>query len=168
MRLAIHLSVLAVVMSVALMACSTTTVTETKVVRTFGVQAPTSTENVYANIPATLENRDWRIVSLASTALIKTDKELTMRLQQGRVAGYGGCNQYNGSYKFDNTRFIFASIVASALTCVVTSPQEQTLFKNLQKTRYWHIDRQTEHLQFLDKKQQLLVEYELVSNKAPL
>ena len=168
MREVSRMRVLIAMIVLSLTACSTATVTKKTTVRTFGVQAPTATSNAYADIPVVLEDRDWRLVQLGSESVMKADKDITLRLSQGRAVGYGGCNQYNGSYKYDGNRFVFARIVASALTCVVTSTQEQQMFKSLQQTRYWQLDRQKQTLRFLDKKQQVLLEYQMVSNKVPV
>ncbi|PTQ90622.1 META domain-containing protein [Agitococcus lubricus] len=136
--------------------------------RVFGVQTPTMTGNVYADAPPTLEKTVWRLRNVAKHALVPADKDITIRLENGKASGYAGCNLFNGSYQFDNERFVFQRLAASTQFCMLTSPQEKILFKSLEKVRFWRIDPQTLYLQLLDQHKLILVEYEASTKRPPL
>lgn len=83
-----------------------------------------------------LTNTYWELVSVAGQPVPETDsqqKPHVLFLDDGRVSGFSGCNQYMGDYRVTGENLLFDSMSSTLMAC----PQNQTedlLFAAFAKT----------------------------------
>lgn len=83
-----------------------------------------------------LTNTYWELVSVAGQPVPETDsqqKPHVLFLDDGRVSGFSGCNQYMGDYQVTGENLLFDSMSSTLMAC----PQNQTedlLFAAFAKT----------------------------------
>jgi heat shock protein HslJ len=135
--------------------------------RQFIVQATAPTlglDNRPKVIPAMLENTRWELRRLDQTGVpaVPAAQQAYIRLSQGRVDGFTGCNLFNGDFKRElNNRLIFLVIRGSVKKCPVLEGQERELVRALQQVRNWQLTPD-QQLQFLDQAGKVLAQFEAV------
>ncbi|MDY6842180.1 MAG: META domain-containing protein [Pseudomonadota bacterium] len=83
-----------------------------------------------------LTNTYWELVSVAGQPVPETDSQQKLHvlfLDDGRVSGFSGCNQYMGDYQVTGENLLFDSMSSTLMAC----PQNQTedlLFAAFAKT----------------------------------
>ncbi|WP_291195870.1 META domain-containing protein [Hyphomonas sp.] len=71
-------------------------------------------------INSPLAGRDWIIASIGGVAV--TGKPPVIRFgEDGRVSGYGGCNQFNGGYTLDGETVTFTPIMMTMMACAAAN-----------------------------------------------
>jgi putative lipoprotein len=71
-------------------------------------------------INSPLAGDDWIIASIGGVAV--TGKPPVIRFgEDGRVSGYGGCNQFNGGYTLDGETMTFTPIMMTMMACAATN-----------------------------------------------
>jgi heat shock protein HslJ len=68
----------------------------------------------------TIEGRDWRLTRVGGVdaqALTALREPSGMRLQQGQVQAFGGCNRLAGGYSVDRDRITVGTLAATMMTC---------------------------------------------------
>lgn len=88
-----------------------------------------------------VEGTSWKLTNLSSIAgeLPKTPKEVTMRLDTGRVFGYGGCNRYFGSYSLNGSSLKFNGVASTKMFCEGTMEVEDGLMQTINNTDGYYI-----------------------------
>jgi heat shock protein HslJ len=135
--------------------------------RQFIVQATAPTlglDNRPKVIPAMLENTRWELRRLDQTGVpaVPAAQQAYIRLSQGRVDGFTGCNLFNGDFKRElNNRLIFLVIRGSVKKCPGLEGQERELVRALQQVRNWQLTPD-QQLQFLDQSGKVLAQFEAV------
>ena len=124
--------ILALLALTGLTACAARTATDT---------APSQPEPAKVN-PA-LENTYWKLIQLGENEqLVGKDKQephITLRPDQKRVAGTGGCNQLMGAYTLEGERLSFGKLAGTMMACAEGMEQEQAFADALQRTVRWRI-----------------------------
>lgn len=83
-----------------------------------------------------LTNTYWELVTVAGQPVPETDsqrKPHVLFLDDGRVSGFSGCNQYMGDYRVTGENLLFDSMSSTLMAC----PENQTegmLFAAFAKT----------------------------------
>lgn len=79
----------------------------------------------------TLETTNWKLVDLnpVTDSLANLAIGPTMRLDSGKVKGFGGCNNYFGSYSKQDNSIHFSGIGSTKMFCMHGSEVETTFFK---------------------------------------
>ncbi|MCL7942415.1 META domain-containing protein [Marinobacter sp. ATCH36] len=83
-----------------------------------------------------LTNTYWQLVSVAGQPVPETDREQkahVLFLDDGRVSGFSGCNQYMGNYRVEGENLLFDSMSSTRMACP-DSQTEGQLFAALAKT----------------------------------
>ncbi|KPQ00239.1 META domain-containing protein [Marinobacter sp. HL-58] len=83
-----------------------------------------------------LTNTYWQLVSVAGEEVPETESEQKANilfLDDGRVTGYSGCNQYMGKYQVEGENLLFDSMSSAESTCE-DNLIEQLLFAAFAKT----------------------------------
>ena len=131
-----------------------------------GSTNPSVTGTIIANVMAPfLDRTSWRLVRLGDSSVtsLGTGQEPWLFLDEGRVSGFSGCNQFNGTYRTKTGSLVFVRIMGSTHVCVPVREQEKRVFQSLQRTRQWLVDeREPFHLQLLDQNGVVLAEFEPV------
>ena len=83
-----------------------------------------------------LEGTNWKLTSLTSLpgGLPKTPKEITLRMDTGRVMGSGGCNRYFGSYSLNGTGLKFNGVASTKMFCQGAMEAEDGLMQSMNNT----------------------------------
>lgn len=87
-----------------------------------------------AGVPLT--NTYWQLVRIAGEEVPGTDGEQKPHiifLDDGRVSGFSGCNQYMGNYEVSGENLLFDSMSSTRAACT-DNLVEQQLFAALAKT----------------------------------
>lgn len=95
-----------------------------------------------AVIPAMLEQTRWELRKVAGNpvAASPAGQEPYLKLAQGRVDGFSGCNLFNGNYRRDvNNRLRFVAVKGSVLKCPGREAVEQGMVQALMQVRSWAI-----------------------------
>jgi heat shock protein HslJ len=88
-----------------------------------------------------LEGTSWKLTGLSSIngALPKTAKEVTMRLDTGRVFGSGGCNRYFGSYTLNGSSLKFNGVASTKMFCQDAMEVEDGLMQSINNTDGYYL-----------------------------
>lgn len=84
------------------------------------VPQPVAAVSAAGSPPARLEGVIWRLKELPgpqSEALARLTRPVTMQLESGRLAGFSGCNNFNGSYQLDGDRLIIGPVASTQMAC---------------------------------------------------
>ncbi len=74
----------------------------------------------------------WRLQTLPgkdAKALAAAGRPLTMRLQEGRVSGFSGCNRLVGSYTVGNGTINFSQLAGTMMACPEPATALETAFR---------------------------------------
>jgi heat shock protein HslJ len=92
--------------------------------------------------PSTLRGVTWRLDDLAGHGVIDNSRVTIEFLPDGKVAGNGGCNRYNGAATFQGPQVTFTPLASTMMAC---SPelmdQEQRYFAALGKASTVSFDK---------------------------
>ncbi|MDL0431806.1 META domain-containing protein [Marinobacter sp. TBZ242] len=83
-----------------------------------------------------LTNTYWQLVSVAGKSVSETDnqkKPHILFLDDGRVSGFSGCNQYMGNYRVRGENLLFDSMSSTRMACP-DKLTEKLLFAAFAKT----------------------------------
>lgn len=83
-----------------------------------------------------LTNTYWQLVSVAGEPVPETDRQQKphiLFLDDGRVSGFSGCNQYMGDYRVTGENLLFDSMSSTLMACP-DNLTEELLFAALAKT----------------------------------
>jgi len=88
-----------------------------------------------------LENTRWKLITLNKlTDSIHTLPKIPfMQLDSGKVKGFGGCNNYFGSYNTENKSIHFSGIASTKMFCLHGTDIEDALFKALSGADHYQI-----------------------------
>ncbi|MGM0572004.1 MAG: META domain-containing protein [Pseudomonadota bacterium] len=89
-----------------------------------------------------LTNTYWQLVSVAGEEVPETDgqqKPHILFLDDGRVTGFSGCNQYMGNYQVRGENLLFDSMSSTRMACP-ENLTEELLFAALAKTVGVYLD----------------------------
>lgn len=88
-----------------------------------------------------LEGTNWKLTALSSLpkGLPKTPREITLRLDTGRVFGSGGCNRYFGSYSLNGTGLRFNGVASTKMFCEGAMEAEDGLMQSLNNTDGYYV-----------------------------
>ena len=110
--------------------------------------------------PAAIEliNTRWRLREARGTEItIKegtTPPFLQLTGEQNLVQGFGGCNNFRGSYRLEGNSLTFSQVAATMKMCLDNMDQEQLFFTVLDGTASFKISGQELHL--YDTKNELI------------
>lgn len=113
---------------------------------------------------AQLENMYWKLTRLQGRPVqVRADRRephLVLHAPDRRLAGAGGCNTLQGSYRLDGERFACGQITTTRLACPdpQAQAQEQLFLAALARAAAWRIRGQ--HLELLDLSGTILLRFE--------
>lgn len=83
-----------------------------------------------------LEGTSWKLTGLSTITgdLPKSPREVTMRLDTGRVYGSGGCNRYFGSYSLNGSSLTFNGVASTKMFCQGAMEVEDGLMQSFNNT----------------------------------
>lgn len=104
---------------------------------------------------ATLVNTHWRLLVARGTEieLRQGSKELFLVLveKQNLVRGFGGCNNFTGSYTHQNNSLEFSQVAATMKMCIDNMDQEKLIFSVLEATASYELSGDELHLYDAEK-----------------
>ena len=103
----------------------------------------------------------WRLVRLERgefPANPSGGEAAYLRLTDGRVQGFGGCNWIAGSYLQAGSQISFSGLISTRRACIAGMEREDAFLKALGKVSIWR--RQGDLLRFYDPDERLLLEME--------
>jgi heat shock protein HslJ/uncharacterized lipoprotein NlpE involved in copper resistance len=95
---------------------------------------------------APLIDTPWVLIELANepVAAGAGEREATIRfMTEGRVAGFSGCNRFNGSYTLEGRLLRLGSLAVTQMACADGAGVEAEYMKALEATRQFQIHRGT-------------------------
>lgn len=99
-----------------------------------------------------LTNTYWKLVLLGGRAVAvaegSREPHLILRIDGRTLAGSGGCNSLNGSYKLDGAALTFGPVATTKMMCAGAMDQEQAFLQALGGVRGWRVDG--DRLELLD------------------
>ena len=83
--------------------------------------------------PQVITGREWLLVELEGRADPKGagGRHVTLRFEEGRAAGFAGCNQYGGSYSVRGDSISFGPAAATRMACSEGMDVEQAYLSAL-------------------------------------
>jgi copper homeostasis protein (lipoprotein) len=119
---------------------------------TCGVKRPT----------AKLENTYWKLTRLGNEPVLigamQREPHVVLHSADLRVAGFGGCNNINGSFEVEDDRISFGPMATTMLACVEGADTERAFLQALERVSTWRIIG--EHLDFLSSAGELVARFE--------
>lgn len=85
---------------------------------------------------ATMSGTNWTVLTMAGIAAITADRSTLRFMSDKEVAGFGGCNNFNGPVRMEAGKLMFGPIVSTKRACVGPTQEQETLFfKHLNDVR---------------------------------
>ncbi|MBE93668.1 META domain-containing protein [Marinobacter sp.] len=100
------------------------------------VGSPATSRSADDIVAMPLTNTYWQLLSIAGEPVSETNadqKPHILFLDDGRVSGFSGCNQYMGDYQVRGENLLFDSMASTRRACP-DNQTEQLLFAALAKT----------------------------------
>jgi heat shock protein HslJ len=92
--------------------------------------------------PATLGGVTWLLEDLAGHGVIDNSHVTIEFLPDGKVAGSGGCNRYNGAATFQGSQVTFTPFASTMMACSpALMDQEQRYFAAMGKASTVSLDK---------------------------
>jgi heat shock protein HslJ len=110
-----------------------------------GDQPETQVEAENGTTHLTLINTEWQLIRLQTddlkqTEIVTNQPTLNFNLDELRMYGFGGCNQFTGSFLTgENNRIEFSGIASTKMACPEMEI-EQTYYKQLENTTSFEVD----------------------------
>lgn len=82
--------------------------------------------------PAAIEGSAWRLTQLPGTqsaALAQLSRPVTARFESGRLTGFGGCNNFSGSYSLDGNRLTVGPVASTQMACPEPGASTEAAFQ---------------------------------------
>lgn len=100
------------------------------------ITGPLAEHYVLAKVPAdSVTDRYWKLVELNGRPVPKLAREpyFILRAAEGRVTGFGGCNNFTGAFKLDAAaaRISFSQIASTQMACLSGMEVEQAFHEVL-------------------------------------
>jgi heat shock protein HslJ len=109
----------------------------------------------------------WKLIRLENRAIEpgkgKREAHITLRPEEQRISGNGGCNRLMGLYEIEGQHILFSQMATTKLGCLNGMDEEQRLLQALTRVTDWQIDGQ--YLELLDQNGQVLARFEAVALK---
>ena len=83
-----------------------------------------------AGLGPNIAGRDWRAVDLNGLA-VTGERPLSLRLDDGRVSGHGGCNSFTGTYKGDGDKIEFGPLATPRMACDPAIMEQESRFLSI-------------------------------------
>ncbi len=96
--------------------------------------------------PAKLEGRVWRLTSFvkgSTTDVVPETVKTTLKLEQGKAGGNGGCNVFGGAYKTEQANLSVSDLVSTKIACQEASKWENRFFESLRQSRSYTVKGST-------------------------
>lgn len=110
----------------------------------------------------TVANELWRLDYLVAdetdASPPETDATAYLHLgEDGRVEGYGGCNQIVGTYRQTGDRIEFSQLASTRRACFTGMEREEAFLKALENVRLWMLEGDSLYLYGGEEEQLLLL-----------
>ena len=104
----------------------------------------------------------WTLTRLGNEPVVLTENQrephLVLRSQDNRVTGFGGCNNFNGSYEIEGRSITFSPMAATMMACVHGADMERAFLTALEKAAGFF--KTAHHLEFVDADGGVLLRFE--------
>jgi copper homeostasis protein (lipoprotein) len=112
--------------------------------------------------PVPLENTYWKLTRLGGKAVTVTTNQsepyFVLDNKTKRIAGFGGCNRFTGTYQQTGDRITFGKIAMTFMACPEEMDTERDFVGALEQVRSWKI--LGDHLELFDSSGSLLARLE--------
>ena len=109
-----------------------------------------------------LQNTYWKLTRLDDQPVLLGDQQrephMVLHSGDGRVAGFGGCNQLTGSYSVEGSTIAFSDIASTMMACADGADTEREFSAALANARSWRMIG--EHLDLFDGTGDLVARFE--------
>jgi len=109
-----------------------------------------------------LLNTRWKLTRLGDEPVVMAENQrephLLLRSQDNRVSGFGGCNNFNGSYEIDGQSITFSLMAATMMACSHGADTERAFLAALGKATTFR--KTTHHLELLDADGEVVARFE--------
>jgi uncharacterized lipoprotein YbaY/heat shock protein HslJ len=90
-----------------------------------------------------LEGTNWKLSWIDGRPIVPGETErapnLVFQATENRVTGFGGCNNFTGSYERNGNEVNIGRVAATLMACAEGMETEGAFFKSLEKVRGWKI-----------------------------
>lgn len=111
---------------------------------------------------AALENTYWKLTRLSgkpvSVAAKQRESHFVLDNKTKRIAGFGGCNRFTGTYEQNGNRLTFGKMAMTFMACPEGMETERDFVTALEQVRSWKI--LGNHLELIDGSGTLLARLE--------
>jgi len=87
-------------------------------------------------------DKEWIVVKIEKEKITtNAEKAPWIKLSEGRVSGFSGCNRLIGSYSLEGKTLTFSQLGGTKMFCFDTQELEDKFMKTLSKTHFWKYKR---------------------------
>jgi len=86
-------------------------------------------------------DKEWIVVKIEKEKIADTEKTPWIKLSEGRVSGFSGCNRMIGSYSWEGKTLTFSQLGGTKMFCFDAQELEDKFMKTLSKTHFWKYKR---------------------------
>ena len=99
------------------------------------------------NQDASLFERYWQVIQLNGTSIQCTERSgreahIIFNVQDSRISGSGGCNQFSGYFEVNGNQIRISNIISTKMACM-NVPYENEFFGFLQEVNTYEVSRDT-------------------------
>lgn len=87
-----------------------------------------------------LSDHDWEVISINGTELSGMLPWINFDLEEGKVNGNAGCNNFFGGFEINNTHINFSPLGATRMMCSDMTNEDQ-FFQNIEKTTNYTFEK---------------------------
>ena len=99
-------------------------------------------------------NTEWVVLEMEKEKVsVEAEKTPWIKLSEGRMSGFSGCNRMIGSYALDGNTLTFGALGGTKMLCFDAQELENKFLQTLQKTQYWKCKKGKLSLFDKDKKE---------------
>jgi heat shock protein HslJ len=97
-----------------------------------------------------LHSDDWKVIAIENSTNIIEGTKLNLNIEEGRVSGNAGCNNFFGSIIVKDNNIEFNQLGATRKMCSDMTT-EDLFFTNIEKVKFFKLQKETLHLQSENK-----------------
>ena len=87
-------------------------------------------------------DKEWVVVKIEKEKITtEAEKVPWIKLSEGRISGFSGCNRLMGSYSLEGKMLTFSQLGGTKMFCFDTQELEDRFMKTVAKTNFWKYKR---------------------------
>ncbi|SHI87681.1 META domain-containing protein [Mesonia phycicola] len=106
-----------------------------------------------------LESGEYFTLSIGETSAEKYKPHFNLNVEENRISGFSGCNNFSGSFTMEDGNISFDKMVSTKKMCAEGMEFESQFLKSLEETEKFNYKGYT--IQFLNEDDEVLMKFKI-------